>query len=119
MPGVATEPWPACMVTPPPYDVTTSRTPWPNRSAGSPRPGISTFPSTTSGSPPAGQTETKQPPPRLTIPGSVARATKPAASAASTALPPSAATASPASSACRPVAATATRRVGTAPEGTI
>ena len=42
------------------------------------------------------------------MPGSVAIATNAAASAASTAFPPSAATPSPASSAWRPVAATAT-----------
>ena len=96
VPGVATEPGPIHSRSPPPYAVSTSVRPVPNRSAGSPRPGISTLPSmVTGGLPSAGSMVTNAPPARLTTPGSVTVATSVAARAASTALPPAAAEVEP------------------------
>src|SRR4051794_5921113 len=65
-----------------------STRPAPNRARGSPRPGISTLASMTSGSPSCGQVATKPPPRGDTTPGSVHIATSIAAMAASTAVPP-------------------------------
>ena len=106
---MATEPWPAYTVRPPPYVVWISRTPAPKRSRGSPRPGISTFPSTTTGDPSAGQMLTNAPPSGLTTPGSVTVATSMAAIAASTAEPPAWMRSIPAWAARGLVAATAAR----------
>src|SRR6478609_2775382 len=84
-----------------------STSPSPNRSAGSPRPGISTLASMTSGSPSCGQTATNPPPSGETTPGSVHIATSIAATAASTAVPPASTTSRPARTAREFGAATA------------
>src|SRR4051812_8095150 len=83
--------------------------PCPTRSRGSPRPGIATLPSTvTGGEPSAGAIVTKAPPAGEQIPGSHTIATRTAASAASTALPPVATACTPAAAASALLAATAT-----------
>ena len=58
----------------------------------------------TTGSPSAGHTDTKAPPARETIPGSVLMAASAAATATSTALPPRRATSRPAASDTGPLA---------------
>jgi hypothetical protein len=86
----------------------TARSPRPSRSAGAPRPGISTLPSTvTGGAPSAGCTVTNAPPSGAQMPGSHTIATRTAASAASTALPPLSPSRTAASAASRLLAATA------------
>src|SRR5689334_16630137 len=98
------------MLVPPAYSaLCSSRVPRRNADGGSPRPGISTYPSTVTAGSPGGATVTKAPPPIETTPGSVTQVTSMAARAASTALPPSAPTLAPACAARRLGAATTTR----------